>query len=804
MPKGLQDINIFDIDILDKIKVRTLYHPGSLKEFFIMSNLDELGNAMDSLKSDNENILNKEWRDFKSSIKENDKYFSVGTIPEDIKRFKNNLRVLENDFLNRTIMYRDKTLEDMVLQGQELLRRKYFAILLSEGKKVIETDTLGLIIKTGAKAIQLLGRAPAPPIHAFKKFNSDKPPLPSTLGIEILSSGAFPDWDNQELKSLKAEGKINTGGFDNVIEAVLGSPRAKVIARLIRENYNIHPLRLPNFLRMMLDLELMRLGQATTPGTFKMLLNSFYYGALIVDHSTNVSEQVQIIYAEENWKPAFTINKEKSPISQSKEAAKLLLTDFFKLKSMSNINRDHKRNARIEFSDDVNPETAKEFFKNLYALIDGGIVLNGKKLKRNPSVHIIQPVLRLNKIEERVNTVKKYINAIKESGLKELLLIADFTLHSAGVSQYFEDGDSTNNILDYAKSRRVKLTDGKSVDMIATSNKAIEASAGAIESGQGCVKVGLFGLTYEQMFDFIKQVKTGLQSSLKREKHQLLVFIGLIDEPVVTKDKVIKNGFESSELFIDLMRRTQHDILLLDTMRKGKNDKRFVSEKGINPQDTKGGHLTFAQLKSLIAKSNKARCELWVAGSYTEEQVYQASLEPHKYRPGLICLGGAERSFGGIRLDPGDAYETNSRNKDEKKLAALVQIDSDIKFTLSRENKLARDAGHVEGELRRKGRKEAAALKKMRIRYLALRNEYFNEISKLADKYKIQRKNLDFLINNQCDIIGKASQGETNKLKKLNKDYNDYREKYTEEIANGMYDLFKKEWVSEPHKLHFD
>jgi hypothetical protein len=87
-------------------------------------------------------------------------------------------------------------------------------------------------------------------------------------------------------------------------------------------------------------------------------------------------------------------------------------------------------------------------------------------------------------------------------------------------------------------------------------------------------------------------------------------------------------------------------------MFKGKKDKRFVNEKDINKKDEKGGHLTFKELKALIKKANKKTggypgCEIWVAGSYTEEQTYQASLESAEQRPGLICLGGAERSFKG-------------------------------------------------------------------------------------------------------------------------------------------------------------
>lgn len=792
-------VDILNTNLLEKIYVHTHFDknnfPGKDGEdnFFISKNLKKYGEELESIKNEYSEYYSKEWQNFQLSVQISEKEIFIRTLPQELTKFEENLKLLEYYYLYKSLMYIEQVLEEFIKSGQELLRRKYLAVLLSEGKKIVTTEVFELIIETGAEAIQKLGRAPAPPILPFKKFNNKQRPFTSTTGIEILSSGAFRDWNDDILSELKAEKKVDKAGFENVLEAALDTPRTKVLLKAYKEGKNISAFLFPGYLRMMLDLELMRLGQATTPGTYTMLLNSYYYGALIVDQSTNVSEQVQIIYDEENWKSANNTSLEdKNPTEQAQNIAADLLLNFFRTKNDSPIDRDHPRTARIEFSEEIKPDTITKFFTELLNKLESGIKTEKTILRINPEVHNILPVLSLKNFNNRVKTVKDYLDAIKKTKINELALMADFTKHHPGLLQYFNDYTETNEIINYASQLKIILKDGKSVDMVATSNKAIEAAAGALASGMGCIKIGLLGLTYEQMSDFIHKVKTGIQSRYKRQKNQLLIFIGLIDEPIVTDKKVYTNAYEISKLFIDLMRRKKHDILLLDTMHKGIKDKRYVSEKDINPKDEKGGHLTFSQSKELISLAHKAKCDLWVAGSYTEEQVYQASLEPPEYRPGLICLGGAERSFGGIRLDPRDAYEAETKEKDEHKLSALVELDSDIKFLLSRENKLARDSGLVEGELRRKKRKEADELKEMRNKYLKIRNEYFNNISKSADSLKIQRKNIDYLIFNQEKLFSKS--GNFTELKKQKELYFSSRKEYVNKVSDYLYELFKDDW----------
>jgi hypothetical protein len=532
----------------------------------------------------------------------------------------------------------------------------------------------------------------------------------------------------------------------------------------------------------MLDLELMRLGQATTPGTFRMLLNSYYYGAMLVDHSTNVSEQVQIIYAEENWKPVYIINSSSKTGEQAKELAEIL-KDYFVTKANSPIKKDHPRTARIEFSQGTDLITIKTFFSELKKI--------AKRLRLNGKVHEILPTIRLTSFAGRAAYVKASIKTLKAAGYKQLAVTAEYIKHYPGLLQYFISAEETNDVISFARRNKLTLADGRTVDMIATSNKAIEAAAGAIMSGHGSIKVGLLGLTYEQMLEFIKKFKDGIGSNYKRQTNQVIIFIGLVDEPLVTDDKVYTDAKQISEKFIELMRSRRHDMLLLDTMHKGKDDKRFVSEKDVNKDDTKGGHLSFKELTRLVKKSNKQSgkyvgCDLWVAGSYTEEQVYQASKAAPSERPGLICLGGAERSFGGIRLDPKDAYEINpaSRNKEEKELAALIQFDSDVKFLLSRDNKLARDAGLVEGELRRKGKKQAGELKKLRDSYKDIRKKYYTALAEEAIKRKISNKNIDTLAAG--NTLGKVSE--------LRKKFLKQRNLYVNKVSDYMYELYKNQW----------
>lgn len=799
-------------ELLQKIYVEASFHkePAANKHsLFVSKGLEKAEAFFSGIISEREEIGSYEWQQLELSkqIDDSGKIIKLVALPQDIGRFKKNLLALEQNYLTHSVLKANEVLGDMVLHGQELLRRKYLAKLLDPDKQVAAVENYEKIIETGAAAIQIFGRAPRPPQRSFRKFNSKQKPEAKFTGIEILSSGAFPDWFDKVNLGLRETGKVKSTGFENVIQAALDSPRSRAIARAVKLSFRnpasagknkiefsksrpggISPYSFPVYFRTMLDLELMRLGQATTPGTFRMLLNSYYYGARIFDHSTNVSEQVQIIYEEENWNAPWVIEKVQSPQKQAREAAAKLVLEYFRYKPQSPVARDHYRTARIEFADDVDPKRIKEFFSELFEILDRGKKINGAVLKRNRKLNKIIPVLRFTNHSERARTLKKYIDCVKSCGFKELYVTADYIRHVPGLLQYFSDAQETNAIITYSKSKGVRLLDGRTVDMVATSNKAIEAAAGAIMSGQGCIKVGLLGLTYEQMFDFIKMVKDGLDAKSKRQGNQLLVFIGLIDEPVVSNDKVFTNPVEIADKFVELMRRRRHDILLLDTMHKGKTDKRFVNEKDINPDDTKGGHLTFNELKKLIKKAHDGRCDIWVAGSYTEDQVYQASLEPPQYRPGLICLGGAERSFGGIRLDPRDAYEAETKNDEEQSLAALVQMDADISYNLSRENKLSRDAGHVEGELRRRGKREAGRLLKMRKDYKSIRKEYFELLSKTAAENKILRKNLDLLIENEGGVFSK--------LKNIKKKYFSFREKYVETITGHMYDLFAKEWFN--------
>jgi hypothetical protein len=97
----------------------------------------------------------------------------------------------------------------------------------------------------------------------------------------------------------------------------------------------------------------------------------------------------------------------------------------------------------------------------------------------------------------------------------------------------------------------------------------VETAAGAIHSGQGCIKVGLLGLTLEEMKPFIRGLKPVLGYYLRRDQHQRLVFIDIVDEPLVTEQRVLIDLFAIAMAFIDLIRRGQHNILLLDTLHKG-------------------------------------------------------------------------------------------------------------------------------------------------------------------------------------------------------------------------------------------
>ena len=89
--------------------------------------------------------------------------------------------------------------------------------------------------------------------------------------------------------------------------------------------------------------------------------------------------------------------------------------------------------------------------------------------------------------------------------------------------------------------------------------------------------MGLPGLTLEEMKPFIRGLKPALGYYLRRDQHQRLVFIGIVDEPLVTEQQVLTDPFAIAMAFADLMRRVHHNILLLDTMHKGAEGRSWVS-----------------------------------------------------------------------------------------------------------------------------------------------------------------------------------------------------------------------------------
>jgi hypothetical protein len=775
--------------LLDRIRRAALFGTDSQQPLFRVAELRETGEAVSQQLKEPSTSCYIEWSNYKKAVTDTADGIAIIVLPEESLRFKKDLQDLEESYLDRSLINRDRALQDMILLGQELLRRKYFALMLHPACTIHESSVMSYIIETGAVAIQILGRAPAGPRYPFRKFNRSGSPKPDTLGIEILSSGAFPDWFDPLLADLRHDEKYSRMGFENVLAAALDTPRSRVLRQIISDGDDISPLKLPLFQRMMLDLELMRLGQATTPGTYTMLLNSFYYGALVTDHSTNVSEQVQIIYEEENWKPVYVLDAAKDPEQQALEAATVLLEDYFRFKADSIIHRDHPREARIQFSINADSGVVIKFFSALMRMLKAGIVVKGRRLPKIAAVHKIIPVAHLHDEKGTPEKIKNVIDTIKAAGLKEFYLMADCVHHSTGMLQYFDSAQEVNSVILYAKAKRVRIIDGRSVDMVATANKAVEAAAGAIESGQGCIKIGLLGLTVEQMKDFIRRVKKGLDASHKRQDNQLLVFIGIIDRPLVTADKVYEKAIDTAKLFIDLMKTTRHDILLIDTMDKGAKDHRLV-----DAGDSKGGHFTFAQIESLTQRSRRAKCDLWVAGSYTEEQVYKTAMSDPKKRPSLICLGGAERSFGGLRLDPREAYSPEDKSKEEKKLSLQIEYDADIKFILSRENKLARDAGHVVGELKRRGNSKWKKIHNLRTEYMTVRDGYFNYLDEVAKKRQLSTRNIDTLILHDDEVLTSLSPNEKRKIKRLRSSFEKYREHYVGAISTCLMDLFKKEW----------
>ncbi len=635
--------------LLDTITREAKYTRRDPQALFRKLGLSVLGYQVSNMRDDLPQQKYLEWRAFAAGVTLDDGgIVQVADLPEEYLRFGHVLQDYEQALLMGSLADRDTALEDLILLGQEILRRSYFAALRYPGKEPRLTVTSRLIVETGADAIQKLGRAPAGPKYPYRKFSRTDHPGPESLGIEILSSGAFPDWSDPPLARLLASRQVKRAGFEVVLMAAQDTPRARVLARALEEGRDVGPLVFPMYNRLMLDLELMRLGQATTPGTYNMLLSSFYHGALFVDHSANVSEQVQLIYDEENWKPAYTFRPgiPGGLEEQGAEAARGLLSRFFKTKSDSPIGRDHPREARIQFNATDDFTQVSRFLDSLVRSLDGGVTVKGKTVRRNGEVHTLLPVLRLDGRGSQKEIVSRATELVASAGLRQLALTAEAVRRAPGILQYFSSAEEADSVLGLAASSKVRLRDGRTIDMAATANKAVEAAAGAIQSGQGCVKIGLLGLTLEEMHDFVVRVKKGLNATYRREENRCLVFIGIVDEPMVTAAGVITEGFAVCTSFLDLMRRVQHDYLLLDTMHKAEEDKRLV-----DAGDAKGGHLTSDQLRSLVQTAHESKVDLWVAGSFTEEQVYETAKNPPETRPSLICLGGAGK--GHRRSPPG-------------------------------------------------------------------------------------------------------------------------------------------------------
>ena len=147
-------------------------------------------------------------------------------------------------------------------------------------------------------------------------------------------------------------------------------------------------------------------------------------------------------------------------------------------------------------------------------------------------------------------------------------------------------------------------------------------------------------------------------------------------------------------------------------------------------------------------------------------------------------------------MDPREAYSPAKKLDEEAKLAAKVEYDADIKFILSRENKLARDAGHVVGELRRRKRKEWKHADQMRRGYLRARQNYFSELEKVAKEGQIPTRNIDTLVL-RGDAILEGLVVKTRKhIGLMQRRFNAERESYVEFIADQMLKLFGGEWVS--------
>lgn len=185
-------------ELLKNIYVEASFHkePARDSSFFISKGLKKAEAFFSGLISEKEAVGSNEWQQLELSkqVDEKNDVIKFVTLPQDIERFKRNLRSLEQNYLSHSALRANEVIGDMVLHGQELLRRKYLAKLLDPGKQIGGSENYEKIIEAGAAAIQIFGRAPRLPQRSFRKFNSKQKPEAKYTGIEILSSGAFPDW----------------------------------------------------------------------------------------------------------------------------------------------------------------------------------------------------------------------------------------------------------------------------------------------------------------------------------------------------------------------------------------------------------------------------------------------------------------------------------------------------------------------------------------------------------------------------------------------------------------------------------
>ncbi len=687
----------------------------------------------------------EEWSAYDSAVLTSKGPVTVGATTDEVRELIEGLRLLQTAREASRIRERDLAFERIAILGQKIVRRHWLSLLLSTSAEASRAPAADVLVAAGSAATQALGRAPAGPPNPYLSFHSDTDGLADLLGVEILSSGSFPDPFDAGVQALRKTGAIVTTGFENVVLGVLDSPRAHSLCRLMRTGGRLHPLGIGKYLRFMLDLELMRLGQATTPGTYSMLLESIYRGGLLADHSTNISEQVQVIYAEEEWKPA--LEPQLGTKEEAERDAAALIAGHFRLASDSIVGRDHPREARVSV-DHLNLSSIPRYLKHLERSVDRGAAdRGGRRVPSRDRVHTVLPVSTVP-VQGTVQHVRGLIDAVSRAGMTRLALTSQISRHSPGLLQYFETADALNRVERYAQRQNVHIQDGRTVDLTATANKTMEAVAGALASGHGCVKIGLLGLTDEQMEEFVPLVKEGTGAAHRLEGNQQMVFIGLIDEPFVSSRRVLTRPLDVCKAFLQVMRRSGHNVLLIDTMHKGADDKRLF---GKNQEEE---HLNEEEFRDVCRSARRGGIDLWAAGSFTEEQVYEVAGWAPEERPGLICLGGAERSFGGLRMEPRDAFDSDGTDPSDVAVRALVNHAADIKFFLSRENKLARDAGHVVGLLKRTNRqRDAATLGQLREGYLTARDECLKALAEAAARVKMSTLNVDDLWRSREEIV---------------------------------------------------